>query len=206
MGDTPEDRELVQRVQQYVAEGKEIPTEIVTAMDELFARVYRAVHRYCSNFFHDPRRAEDVAHDTIEQVLTGFPAFRGTGTFFGWAIGIARNLCRAELRKRKDALTEDGIINPDDPGPSVLHEMRREERYALLREAASTLSPLEQEAVELRYVHEISQSQVTDMLGLTTKSGGRGLLQRCRRHLQTELTKLLAARGHGTSLIRSSFS
>ena len=73
-----------------------------------------------------------------------------------------------------------------------------------MRRATATLSPLEQEAVHLRYVEGLPQDRITEILGITQASGARGVLQTCRRALTRELRSALAELGHGTSFFRES--
>ena len=61
-----------------------------------------------------------------------------------------------------------------------------------------------QEAVALRYVEHLPVDEITSLLGLTDKSGARGVLQRCKRKLKRELSRRLAELGHGTSFVRGS--
>ena len=48
----------------------------------------------------------------------------------------------------------------------------------------------------LRYVEGLSQEEITVILRLESATGGRGLLQRCRRKLERELREELARIGH----------
>ena len=55
-----------------------------------------------------------------------------------------------------------------------------------------------------RYVEHLPVDEITSLLGLTDKSGARGVLQRCKRKLKRELSRRLAELGHGTSFVRGS--
>jgi RNA polymerase sigma-70 factor (ECF subfamily) len=133
------------------------------------------------------------------------PEFRGDSSFGTWLYGISRNLCFRAMRKRgENLLAADGVVEEADPRASALSTLRRREREDLLRRASLVLQPLEQEAVHLRYVEHLPQDRITEVLGLESASGARGLLQRCRRKLGREMNRLLGELGHGTSFIRSS--
>jgi DNA-directed RNA polymerase specialized sigma24 family protein len=63
---------------------------------------------------------------------------------------------------------------------------------ALLRES---LSPVEQQAIWLRCFERLPVDEVTRLLGLTTASGARSVLQSAREKLR----RALARRGEGAS-------
>ena len=132
--------------------------------------------------------------------------FNGQCAFRTWLYGIARNLCLNAVRKRSDLLSEDGLLEIEGTQPGALTLMRREERIALLREAAAAcLDPVEQEAIYLRYEQNLPRNQIEAVLGLEGRSGARGLLQRCLRKLKKELRRRLEARGLGSSFIRGTW-
>lgn len=179
------------------------PLDLHDALNRLFSAHTEAVRATCRAMVRDGALADELAQEALLVAWQKLPEFRGDAAFGTWLYAIARNVCRNALRRRRDALTEDGVLDPDDPTATALSRMQREEREALLRDAAAAvLSPEEQEAVHLRYVEQVSQDAITDLLGVTDASGARGLLQRCRRKLERELRRRLEALGHGTSFAR----
>lgn len=172
-------------------------------LDELFAEHRQMVLTLCRKMLGDDERALEVAQEAQLVAYTKLADFEPGTRFSTFVYGIARNLCRNARRKRADLLAEDGLIDPGDPSRPVLSGMLREEREALIRDAAAAvLEPLEQEAVHLRYVEGLSQQQITEILGLDG-TGGRGLLQRCRRKLGREVRRRLEDMGHGASFLHS---
>lgn len=170
--------------------------------EALFAAHQDRVQRLCLRMTGDPERARELAQDTFLVAYARLPSYRGEGSFWAWLFGIARFTCLRAREKRQDLLTEDGLFDPSDPAGGVLLALRRQEREALLAAAAAAvLDPLEQEAIHLRYVENVEVEQITAILGLTDRSGARGLLQRCRRKLDRELRRRLLELGHGSSLL-----
>lgn len=175
------------------------------ALEELFALHAPAVRGACRRMQRDPALAEDLAQEALLLAWQKLPEFRGESSFSTWLWGITRNLCLNAARKRRDTLTEDGVLDPGDPQAGALSEMQREEREELLRGASeAVLTPLEQEAVYLRYVEMLSQETITEVLGIQEASGARGVLQRCRRKLERELRRRLEELGHGSSFVMGS--
>lgn len=201
-----QERALLTRYRSLVDAGEPLPPDVVAGLDALFASCQARVMALCRRMTNSEEQALDLAQDTL---LTGYrklPEFRGDSAFGTFLYGIARGLCMNAIRRKREVLSEDGVLEAGDPTTSALGRMRREEREALVRAAAQALSPLEQEAVYLRYVEDVPQSRITELLGITQASGARGVLQACRRTLARELRARLEALGHGTSLLRESLS
>lgn len=196
------ERAIVQRLQRAIAEDQPALDELAPHIDALFASVHRRVLTYCRRRMNDSSRADEIAQEAIAIAYSKLPEFRGQSTLTTWVTGIAKNLCRAQNRRRRDLLTEDGVIEAKDQALSSLQALRREERTKLVRRAAKRLTNDEQEFVELRYVHELSPEQIEGLLDIPGKSGARGLQQRCKRKLQRELSSIMEELGHGTSLFR----
>ena len=62
-----------------------------------------------------------------------------------------------------------------------------EEREIQLRTIEAVLDPEEQEAFALRYFEQLVPDEITRLMGLSARSGARGVLQRARRKLAIAL-------------------
>ena len=176
-------------------------------MDTLFAAHQDLVYATCLRFAHQPELAIELAQDTFLLAYERLSTFRGEARFGTWLVSIARFHCLNALRKRRDFLSEDGVLEGTDPARSVLERLRCQEREELLRDAANAvLDPEEQTAVHLRYTEHLSIQRIEEQLGLQSASGARGLLQRARRKLGRELRRRLADLGHGSSFVNESAS
>ena len=207
MGNAPDrrtgDEETILERVRLVADGDRSVTSSFTAgLERLFAEHQDRVYAICFRFARDPEMARDLAQETLLIAWRRLPSFRGESAFGTWLYGIARRVCYGAFRRKQDLLTADGLLDPASEEKGVLSAMGRREREDLLRSAAAArLDEQEQEAVYLRYVEQLPQDRITDLLGLTSASGARGLLQRCRRKLKAELQVRLAQLGHGTSFV-----
>jgi len=195
---------LLSRYRVAFEAGETIPPDVVAGIDALFAQCQGRVYAACWRVTGHDETARDLAQEAL---LTGYRKlhlFRGDSALGTWLYGIARMLCFNSIRRKGELLTEDGVMESADDGLSALGRLRKEEREELIRQASASLEPLEQEAIYLRYVEGIPQGRITELLGLDQSSGARGLLQRCRRRLQRELSLRLEELGHGTSFFRES--
>lgn len=175
-------------------------------VDRLFARHQDRVYAYCLRFVGRPEQAMDLAQDTLLRAYQKLPGFRGEARFDTWLLKIARYNCLNAIRKKRDVLASDGIIETEDAASETTYRrLRREEQEGLLRAASrAVLDEQEQEAVYLRYVEQVGIDEITSILGIEAKSGARGVLQRCKRRLQRELKRRLDELGHGSSFFGGS--
>lgn len=173
------------------------------AAGNLLAAEHDRIYAVCRRFVSDPERARDLAQDTVVVAWSKLPTYNGSASLRTWVYGIARNLCFNANRKRGELLHEDGVVDPADGNVSVLTRLRKHERAEVMRRATATLEPVEQEAIHLRYVEQLSQDAITQLLDLPG-TGARGLLQRCRRKLTRQLREQLDQLGHGPSLFADS--
>lgn len=176
------------------------------AVDQVFIRCEPRVYRVCLRYLGERERALEMTQDVL---LTGFRRlgeYRGEGSFPAFLYGIARFKCMRALEKRRDYLTGDGVLDGvEDEAQGPVTGLRRQERIQMLRDAAAVvLDDVEQEAVYLRYERGLSQDEIGRILGLTSRSGGRGLLQRCRRKIRAELLRRKEELGLSTSFLAGS--
>jgi RNA polymerase sigma factor (sigma-70 family) len=178
---------------------------VMAAVDALFAAHQDVVYATCLRLMGSAEPAMDVAQDTLVLAWQKLPSFRGEARFSTWLVAIARYECLNALRRGRDLLTEDGVIEAADPLGSVMRGLRRQERAELLRDAAAAvLDATEQEAVHLRYVEHQPLAHIDTLLALPPHGDARVTLQRSKRKLATELRRRLAELGHGSSFVRSS--
>ena len=174
-------------------------------LSNLVSRYQERVMRLCLKITGDRQLAAELTQEALLTAWRRLPEFDPSkGDFGGWLYGIARYQAFNAVRKRGELLAEDGVIEAgDEQAIDALQRLRQHEREELIRQASlAVLSEVEQEAVHLRYVEGLPQDRITELLGITEKSGARGVLQRCRRKLQRELRRQLAELGHGSTFVR----
>ncbi|HJN73203.1 MAG TPA: RNA polymerase sigma factor [Myxococcota bacterium] len=176
---------------------------LVQDLDRLFESNRSQVQRLCMRLTGSSERAEELVQETLVVAYTKLPEFHGAARFSTWIYGIARNLGLNAIRKRQEVLSEDGVLETEEPAADALRLLRREERQRLLRVASeASLDPGEQEAVHMRYVLELPLDRIEAVLGIGSGEA-RVLLQRSKRKLGRELRSQLAQLGQGPSLFHS---
>lgn len=199
--DTAELQALVHRATRPEATAADVEAARHAA-DELFATYQDRIYWLCLRFAGRPELASELAQEAMLTAWRRLPDFRGESSFYAWLYSIARFTCMRVLHRKAELLDDDQVLDTPHPGRSALAELREHERDQLLEAAChDALEPVEQEAVLLRYSLGLGYDEITEVLGLTTASGARGLLQGCKRKLRPELERRLARLGHGHSLV-----
>jgi len=152
-----------------------------------------------------PAQVEELVQDTLELVWKRLPEFQPEGPRFeSWVRGIALNVCRNARRKRRDVLSEDGVIEATDPTHGTLRRLQREQRETLITEAIeSGVDEAEQDVLYLRYCNELSREQIADLMGLEDAQAVHLILRRARRHLKAAIVARIEQLQQSMSLLHS---
>jgi len=180
---SPADLELVSRVRNGT------PAESSRAARELFGRYWNRVYSWCCRYVRDDERALDLAQDVMTIAFTKLHTYEGRAPFGGWLFTITHRACLRAVRKRTLARDDEAILEAiADPRPDPATMIEDEQaRDLLLDTIRDVLDPHEQQALWLRCVEMMPVDEITRVLGLTTASGARGVLQTARRKLRHAL-------------------
>ncbi len=120
------------------------------------------------------QEAEDIVQETFLRVYMNLEKYDENQKFSTWIYRIATNLCIDRLRKRKpsysiDAEVTDGegtdwhaMLASNEAGPD--EELILSETQDNIREAIQTLPPKYKTVVILRYLHDMSLQEISDVL------------------------------------------
>ena len=158
------------------------------AADELFRRHQTRLTRWCCRFTRDRESATDLAQDIFLRAYRNLDSYRGECKFSTWLYVIARNQCMTALQKRASEPTwvaKTYAAELADPAASDVHAdvELRESRRKSWTFIQRTLGRTEARVMMLHYGQELSLSTVTQMLGLTNKSGAKAYIVSARRKL-----------------------
>jgi len=145
-----------------------------TDLVELYKdKIYHLAFRMLGN----SQEAEDMTQETFLRVFRNLDRYDETLKFSTWIYRIATNLTIDRLRKRKmtyslDAdVTVEGegldwysILASSEPGPEgqiVLSDMQRR-----IREAIDTLPKKYKSVIILKYLHDMSLQEISDVLDM----------------------------------------
>lgn len=128
---------------------------------------YRLALTYMGNS-HD---AMDAMEDMIVRLYENIGQLKKEEAFYSWSRTILANSCKALLRKRQklvpldDAamnskLTEDlALALPNDP-------YRHSDQQMDIRQMLLHLNEQQQEAIQLKYWHDLDYQTIADMMGV----------------------------------------
>jgi RNA polymerase sigma-70 factor (ECF subfamily) len=134
----------------------------------------------------DRTEAEDVAQEAFLRIWRVAPNWRsGEAKFDTWLHGVALNLCRDRLRKRRETLVaEPPDLLDDRPGAEaglLVAEDQRQVQHAL-----AELPERQREAIVLQYYQELSNRDAAEVMGVSVEAL-ESLLSRARRQLRSIL-------------------
>ena len=136
----------------------------------------------------ESRAAEDAVQETFLRAYRAMPRFEGEFHLRAWLHRILTNVCYDEGdRRRRETRTLDRMASFADPVVPAPDEVLDLDRAAAQREVASALAALPdayREALELRYIEQLSFREVADVTGVTEENArarvhrGRAALRR----------------------------
>jgi RNA polymerase sigma-70 factor (ECF subfamily) len=141
------------------------------AFEPLYRKYVAHIYSLALYETRDPHAAEDVTEQVFLRALDALPRFREQGegpasTFRVWLYAIARNVIANERRQRRrhpedviEAALE--ISAPDDPAATALTRVEARRAWQAVRE----LPPDRRQALELRFVHELSAREIGQVMG-----------------------------------------
>lgn len=156
------------------------------AATELFGRYHGRVYAWCRRYRRDPDQALDLAQDVLLTAWRSLATWEGKAPFGGWLFVVTHHACQRAARVRPVRFEGDCELDDlPDPRPDPASDLEdRQEREALLALVREHLDPQEQRAVWLRCAEKMPVDEITQVLGLQSASGARGLLQTARRKLK----------------------
>lgn len=153
----------------------------------VYDKYYNRIYKYAYTILLNREDAEDVVEETFMLAYSHYDSYDpGKASVATWLSRIAHNQAvnmvrSASYRKRADM---PEYYEPADKGPDPHAEY--EDRETILR-LYSQLSEEEREFLNLRYVMELRDAEVAEMLGLNVKAVNKRyqrLLAKCRGILE----------------------
>lgn len=147
------------------------------AQAELFRQHYPAAYRLAYSLLHHREDAEEVAQDALAYALTNLAQYDPTrGAFTTWLYTITLSRCRNKRRRRQ--LAEMPLFNwlmgetkaPDAPNNPQEAMLERAETHAALHAAVRQLPQKQQEAITLRYFHDLNYTEIGAIVGCSAQT------------------------------------
>ena len=147
--------ELVRRAQEE---------DDAAAWEALYRATYPGLIAYARRRLWGPTDADDAVSETFARAYRRIGDFqwRGGG-FVAWLYGILRNVVLEVQRRnrRMNPAVAPDQQEEDDSLDAVIHD----EEAAAVRAAFATLSPFDQEVLELRVIGDLAADEVAAVIG-----------------------------------------
>jgi RNA polymerase sigma-70 factor (ECF subfamily) len=159
------------------------------AFGDLYRRYARAVLGLALRRLGDRGRAEDAVQEAFASIWRSARSYRRErGPVAPWLYAVARNAIADRGRARIEPPAEPADMPSDSPGPAD----RAEQAWVAWRvhRALEELPETERSVLELAYWSGLSQSEISDYLGVplgTVKTRTRSGLRRLADELEGEL-------------------
>jgi RNA polymerase sigma-70 factor (ECF subfamily) len=184
------DEELLAEVRSRKGAGRD------DLVDELFARHYERVARWCLRLTGSRESAADLAQEVFLKAHRHLDSFKGTSRFSTWLYSIVRNESMNRVRRLTPPTDSDDVLTDlaaIEAGPEELaHRNQRGQRVRTF--LASTLDQIERVVFVLHYAEDMPLDAITRLLRLSNASGAKAYIVSARRKL-AKATQRLRARG-----------
>jgi len=161
------------------------------AFAELCNRHRATAFRIAFRITRSREDAEDVVQESLVRAFTHLQTFDGRSTFSTWLMRIVINsaLMNLRRRRRRPDIALDDISEPfpnshgsSSPELSLLDREGQELVKAAIRQLPSALRGV----TEIRYAHDVSLNEISEMVGLSVAATKSRLL-RARKILRRTL-------------------
>ncbi len=141
------------------------------AFDELIRLYYDYVFGFLLKNTADEILSEDLTQESFLKMIRSIEKYDpgGSASFGTWLITIARNCYIDHLRRNRIHLEDIDSLPVEDKG-NVAEEVERKLQYEQIIEAMKTL-PVEQAlAIKLKYVEDMTLTQIAEQFGVQQKT------------------------------------
>lgn len=154
------------------------------AFAELYRRHLTSVYRYHLAHTGNTHDAEDLTSQTFMAALEGLDAFRGTGPYIAWLMGIASRLRARFFRKSRPEVPLDAALHLPTPSLPLDKVIARRLQVEAILSALKQLSPERAEALILCFFSELSFAEAGHVLG-KSEAAVKMLISRGLQDLRT---------------------
>lgn len=166
------------------------------AFAELAGRYQTALYRVARQMIRDEAIVSELVQEALLQAYLSLDRLRHPALFAAWLRGILRNLCQNYLRRQRGyALSIEQLLEQWDDddlrlSSSELDPYEQWEAHELserIQQALASLSPKNQQAVQLFYFDQHSLAEIATQLAVSTNVI-KGRLFQARQQLRIQLS------------------
>jgi RNA polymerase sigma factor (sigma-70 family) len=156
------------------------------AFERIVERHMPMLHALAWRMLGDGGEAEDVVQESLVKLWVNARGWQPSGGGLGaWLRRIATNACLDRLRRPR-TLSDEGLPERADDGPSADMIIDAERRRAAVQAAILALPDRQRAAIVLTYHEGVSNAEAASILGIGVKAL-ESLLVRARQGLSQQL-------------------
>lgn len=145
------------------------------AFETLYDRYFAKLVWYARGFVLDTQKAEDVVQEVFMRIIDRPEAFSTERKFSTWIYTVTGNSCRNILRneQNRERVLRDHIA-PLEPKTTTLRSPDQKKLQVSIKKVLEGLSEKERNIYSLRFEHELSIREISDIAGIpegSVKSG-----------------------------------
>jgi RNA polymerase sigma-70 factor, ECF subfamily len=153
------------------------------AVREMVARKLPRLMALATRILGDRMEAEDVAQEAFLRIWRQAGRWEtGRARFDTWLYGVALNLCRDKLRRRREVYAAE-LPETADPGPLPDGGLHDGDTTRTVESALAMLPQRQREAIVLQYFEELSNIEAAAVMGISVEAL-ESLLARARRNMR----------------------
>ncbi|SRR5258708_2737088 len=171
------------------------------AFEKLVQRYSTSLFNFISRFLNDYDASSDILQQVFTQLYISLPKLRTGEPLKAWLFQVARNRCLDELRRKRvihfselQSSNEDEDLSPlviiPDTSPLPEEVAEHHDLQQMLQEAIATLPPKFRAVVLLRYVAQLSFSEIEHTLQMP-EATAKTYFQRAKPLLRAALKQQL---------------
>lgn len=170
---------------------KKIKTGDEGAFNMIVDRFQRPVFNLCYRMLGNYEAAEDATQETFWRAFQSINKYNPERSFTTWLLSIAAHYCIDQHRKRKIPMIEmndDFVEIAPDPLPNPESISLQKEKQKQVQDLLNGLSEMDQASIVLRYWHECSEDEISQVLNIS-KNAVKSRLYHARKKLAADWQK-----------------
>jgi RNA polymerase sigma-70 factor (ECF subfamily) len=163
------------------------------AFAELYDRTVQRIYGSVLRVLRVPEHAEEVTQEVYVEVWRQAPRYASEkGSVMAWMATMAHRRAVDRIRSRTSEVARDeryAYANAQREGDDVWDSVAQNHDVERVRRALATLTPIQQQAVQLAYLQGLTQSEIADLLKVpmgTVKTRIRDGFRRLAAALRSE--------------------
>lgn len=136
--------------------------------DQIARQYQKQIYYFCLRILRNHHDSDEATQKTFMKAYEKIGTFRGDASIKTWLYKIALNVCRNEIRARKN--TVELSDNQEDGSKTALDRTIQKQQHTALSNTIAKLPQKQREVIVLRVNQEHSFREIADILNISENS------------------------------------